>query len=260
MDFEEIIEEIQNHAHSAKNQLIPLVNLVNSLCERLESGEEILKEELKEKLNFVLTTSSRSIDLLNIIMSPDKEELRDNPLNRLRLRELSLGKVAMYDDIIEKVLEYHTIAHMLAEKRITVDHSHSLKKGEVCITADKDLLRIAFLNVFENAIQNAPENGIISYGYNIIAEHHVFDIYNSGQPLLEDIRTKIIQRGYTTGKQHGTGLGLAICRDILQLHRGDVYAEPYRREGVNVLMLVSRELENAHPEMVNSDAIENKYS
>ena len=43
--------------------------------------------------------------------------------------------------------------------------------------------------------------------------------------IAQELRSKIFEPFYTSGKEHGTGLGLAIVRDIVERHGGTINLE-----------------------------------
>ena len=48
---------------------------------------------------------------------------------------------------------------------------------------------------------------------------------DTGNGIDPELRPKIFEPFYTSGKEHGTGLGLAIVRDIVERHGGTIRFE-----------------------------------
>lgn len=92
-------------------------------------------------------------------------------------------------------------------------------EGEAVIRADRLLLERVIDNFFINAIDNMHEGGVVSIAIN----EDIFEIYNSGSHIPEDIINDIwlpykkTDMGRNNTK--GTGLGLSIAGKILELHR-----------------------------------------
>jgi PAS domain S-box-containing protein len=101
-------------------------------------------------------------------------------------------------------------------------------EGMPAIQGDGILLRQAFTNLVQNAVEAMPHGGELRFGF--IAEGNAVEVSTSdtGHGIPESIRDKIFLPFYTT-KDKGTGLGLAIVHKIVLSHRGSVAVES--REG-----------------------------
>jgi PAS domain S-box-containing protein len=91
------------------------------------------------------------------------------------------------------------------------------------IRADEVLLRQAFTNLLQNAIESMPERGELKIS-GFEDSHVCICIYDTGHGIPEGIRDKIFLPFYTT-KERGTGLGLAIVHKIIVSHGGDIKVE-----------------------------------
>lgn len=92
------------------------------------------------------------------------------------------------------------------------------------VQGDEILLRQAFTNLVQNAVDSMPQGGDVSFGFG--GEGNVLEITisDSGHGVPEKIRDKIFLPFYTT-KDGGTGLGLAIVHKIVVSHRGSISVE-----------------------------------
>ena len=88
------------------------------------------------------------------------------------------------------------------------------------INADEVLLRQAFTNLLQNALEAMPDGGELQVrGFN--NDYVCVSISDTGHGIPESIRDKIFLPFYTT-KERGTGLGLAIVHKIVVSHGGDL--------------------------------------
>ena len=88
------------------------------------------------------------------------------------------------------------------------------------VNADEILLRQAFTNLLQNAIESMPDGGELTVR-GFINDLVCISIADTGHGIPESIRGKIFLPFYTT-KERGTGLGLAIVHKIVVSHGGDL--------------------------------------
>jgi signal transduction histidine kinase len=103
----------------------------------------------------------------------------------------------------------------------------------VWVHADVSMMERAVQNLIENALKSTPAGGTIQVSIVLDANHLVFSIANTGNPMPDDLIQWI-----NTFKEDNTllgkrpaklGLGLLIVQKILLLH--DSSLEAYTQEG-----------------------------
>lgn len=92
------------------------------------------------------------------------------------------------------------------------------------IWGDEILLRQAFANLIQNAVEAMPHGGELNFRFSVDESLLQIAISDTGHGIPEAIRDKIFLPFYTT-KDKGTGLGLAIVHKIIVSHRGDIAVE-----------------------------------
>jgi two-component system sensor histidine kinase PilS (NtrC family) len=97
-------------------------------------------------------------------------------------------------------------------------------RGTPLLHGDEILLRQAFTNLIQNAVEAMPQGGDLVFGFTKEAHLSEIAISDSGHGIPEKIRDRIFLPFYTT-KDHGTGLGLAIVHKIVVSHRGSISVE-----------------------------------
>ena len=98
------------------------------------------------------------------------------------------------------------------------------------IKGDEVLLRQAFINLIQNAVEAMPQGGMLM----IQAAHAGTEpdcieiiISDTGHGISADIQDKIFLPFFTT-KEKGTGLGLAIVHKIVVSHGGSITVQSSR--------------------------------
>lgn len=63
-------------------------------------------------------------------------------------------------------------------------------------------------------------------------------ITDSGKPILDEVKDKIMQPFFTTKKiGEGTGLGLSVSMRIIEKHNGKMYLDKNAKETTFVIVL-----------------------
>ncbi len=111
------------------------------------------------------------------------------------------------------------IAGVLGEREdikvhLSADRAPSLYGDEI-------LLRQAFTNLIQNAVEAMHQGGDLKFAFSLKEETVEIAISDSGHGIPEKIKDRIFLPFYTT-KDKGTGLGLAIVHKIVVSHRGSI--------------------------------------
>ena len=95
--------------------------------------------------------------------------------------------------------------------------------GEQIVTADRDMLRRAILNLLLNALDVMPDGGELVVTAHAGPAGLSIEVADSGPGLSPEARQRAFEPFFTT-KSNGTGLGLAIVERIAAVHGGDIVA------------------------------------
>ncbi|MCJ7434572.1 MAG: ATP-binding protein [Anaerolineales bacterium] len=170
------------------------------------------------------------------------------------LRTLSLadaGELALnfqLVDINKLISDIH--AHHLYQfnqKRITLDVSTTLNTGvepaPVILKADLDPARFTqvLTNILDNALHYTPEGGRVVIATRQSGDQVEVAIQDNGPGVTADEATRIFERFYRIDSSRarddgGSGLGLAIAKSIIEMHKGKIWAESEKGEGVKVVI------------------------
>jgi signal transduction histidine kinase len=195
------IGQMASHvAHEVRNSLVP-VTLYLSLLKRRLADDEGSREIVKKMAAGFTTLEATVSDLLQFTAD------RDPNWQRFEVRSL-----------VEEVLA--SLAPQLAAQSIETVLDVPERQT---VTADRDMLRRAVLNLSLNALDAMPDGGrlfVTSFNGPGGLELEVAD---TGPGLSEQAQRRAFEPFFTT-KSNGTGLGLAIVDRIAEVHGGDVAA------------------------------------
>ena len=203
-------------AHEVRNGLMPMT-LYTSLLQRRMAGDSG-GVELLEKMETGLTALDTIVnDLLHFTT--------DRQPNKSTFDALQLiGEVC---DALRPQCDAQGI-------EIDLDVPLGL-----IISADRDMVRRALLNLVLNAVDVMPSGGELTVT-GVESKHGVeIEVADSGPGLPEDA-TKLFEPFFTT-KHAGTGLGLAIVFRTAQVHGGDVSAANCPQGGAAFTLRFPRE-------------------
>jgi signal transduction histidine kinase len=111
------------------------------------------------------------------------------------------------------------------------------------VFGEKQLLSQMLKNLIGNAIKYAPKKGSIQFSFQDGDENFSeLSIYNQG-PVVPDQEIDHIFRRFQQGEKpkEGHGIGLFFCKKIMDLHRGEIFAEKGRKEGFNIIVKIPKE-------------------
>lgn len=219
---------LANMSHELRTPMHAILSFSDFGLSKLETAE---RKKLGHYFDRIHTSGHRLLHLLN--------ELLD-------LSKLEAGKMALNLQSCDPAEIIHLCVeelHTLADERKQHIEIHTKPTAQK-ITADPERLLQVIRNLLSNAIKFSPEGKTIQVTLDTISLGKPPDepavpgikiqVEDSGVGIpseeLESIFDKFIQSTKTATGAGGTGLGLAICKEIIELHRGQIYAEN-RAEG-----------------------------
>lgn len=153
-------------------------------------------------------------------------------LSRLEKGELEVNKVqvALRDRVVLPALE--AMDRELQEQHMKVDNRIS---ESLVLHADVNLLRIVYDNLLSNAARYGREGGVIVLDAQESADTVTLSVRNDGEGIPPDKMAKLFRKfsrldiPESAGKR-GTGLGLYICKEIVEKHGGEIWADSLQGE------------------------------
>jgi nitrogen fixation/metabolism regulation signal transduction histidine kinase len=201
-----------------------------------------LAHEIRNPLNLIMLTAhhlgnqfaphemEKSQKFQELISSLKAET---EQLNKVVNNFLTIGKPAelrrepcTVEDILADIVLM--VRQQLLSKAISIERSGDMKRVFI---ADREQLRLVFLNLIVNAITAVRSGGKIQIdaAFNEELKQVHISVIDNGPGISENDFDKIFEP-YFTRKDGGTGLGLALVKRIIKDHDGDVVVEN-RTEG-----------------------------
>jgi len=201
----------------ASHQLRTPLSTINWYAEMLLAGDAgKLTKNQKTYLNEIYTGNQRMVSLVNALLNTSRIELGTFAVN-----PKSMDFVAEAQSVL-KELE----PEIQAKKLVVNTEFAKLPK----ITADPDLIRIIFHNLFTNAVKYTPEGGKVDLSISMNNGSIEVQVSDSGYGIpkkqQDEIFTKLFRADNVKEKDTtGTGLGLYIVKSILDHSGGKIWFE-----------------------------------
>ena len=239
---EQLNERLQ--IENPNDELGHLGSAFNSTLARLERSFDQLRRFTADASHELRTplTAIQSVGEVSLKMHGDVSYYRDkigsmleetNRLTRLvdsllTMARADSGRVQLHRvevNLFDLAEETVGLLEVLAEEKqqsILIDGERSIS-----VTADRTILRQAFVNLLHNAVKYSPEHGDIQLRVRETEQDAIVEVEDSGPGIAPEHRTRIFERFYRVDKSRtraagGAGLGLSIAQWAVLAHGGTI--------------------------------------
>ena len=194
------------------------ITAIRAASEILHDDEDIPEELRKQFLQNIISESDRLNRLIDKILDLEKFETGKQ---KIYLSRNNISKT------IEKTLE--SLKQLIKNKKICVEFNDYNK--EIKAFYDEERIVQVMHNLLSNAIKFCSEKeGKISIQIIENKTNIEVRIHNNGKGIMKEDFEAIFDKFYQSRNQNvkkpiGSGLGLAICKQIIEHHKGKIWAE-----------------------------------
>ena len=240
----------------SKDEMGELASSFNKMSTDLARSSNARKQmtadiahELRTPLSLILGHAEAVHDG---VLPPTKEnfEIIRDEAERLEhlvedLRTLSLadaGKLSIHRQEVspQKLLNdiQATYFHIASQKNVKI--SLDVASEIPMLNIDPGRMTQVLTNIFDNALRHTPEGGQIHLSAQKVDGGVQLSIQDSGPGIKgEEDANRIFERFYRTDSARhrddgGSGLGLAIAKSIVEIHRGQIWAESKPGQGLKI--------------------------
>lgn len=184
---------------------------------------ELIKERTKDAFvqqyaHRIRTASERMVEMIVLL-------LQDAAMSQGKIT-LNMSEVNV-SELCESVVEFYRAR---AEEKSQFLNSQI--EPNCIVLGDKQYVFQIIENLLSNAIKYSASKQRITLSLRRIVSDGVIEIavHDEGQGLTEDDLSKLFRKfqrlsAKPTGNESSTGLGLAIVKELVELHRGKIWAE-----------------------------------
>jgi len=206
---------VRTLAHEVRNPL----NNINMSVEQLLQVPDGTVEDSPLFLDIIQRNSKRIGDIITELL--DTSRPTDLVFDRCSLQ-------AIMDESISEAIDRITLQHVNMQIRYANEPCH--------IMANKEKLKIAFLNIIINAVEAVESmTGELNVSIDTVKDSHVVTIRDNGCGIPEENVSRLFEP-YFTSKRNGMGLGLAATLNILQSHKATVDVTSALKQGTTFII------------------------
>ncbi|MFD1255476.1 ATP-binding protein [Mucilaginibacter terrae] len=221
-------------AHDLRNPIGGIASLTGLVIE-----DEECNTEQKTYLSLVKDTAYNTLELINEILE---------------------ATTSNKDNLVKQKVEINTLLNNSVEllrfkaseknQQITL---HLLDMHQEMLISREKIWRV-ISNLISNAIKFSPTGGTVQVMIVKTNQHVEISVHDTGIGIPAHLKDKVFNM-FTEAKRPGTmgeksfGLGLSICRQIIEMHNGQIWFESNEQTGTTFyirLPLYSQELQYQH--------------
>jgi signal transduction histidine kinase len=211
-------EFVSNVTHELKTPLISIKGYSEIMYEGMLGD---LNEKQKHGMKVIVSNSERLNRLIESLLH----------MNAFQFKKQHVFSPLSLADVMESAIK--SLSSKIEEKGIILTTNY--EKSLHFIYGNTELLKQLFLYLLDNAIKFSPYGSRIGiWAYEENGSMHV-EVSDNGIGIPENQIPKVFERFYQvdgsmTRNYGGNGLGLYLSKNIVEIHKGDIWLES--REGV----------------------------
>jgi len=241
----------------SKDEMGELASSFNKMSTDLARSSNARKQmtadiahELRTPLSLILGHAEAVHDG---VLPPTKEnfEIIRDEAERLEhlvddLRTLSLAdagelSITLQEVSPQKLLNDIQAAYLHIASQKNVKIQLDIPSEIPMLNIDPGRMTQVLTNIFDNALRHTPEGGRIVLAAQTIDDSVQLSIQDSGPGIEGEDANRIFERFYRTDSARhrdagGSGLGLAIAKSIVEMHRGQIWAESEPGQGLKIII------------------------
>lgn len=229
--YERFVSLTKNLETNQNNQRRIIASISHDIKTPLTSimgyAEQLQKDSVTEerKKRYLNTVYDKSIEIKELVNEFD-EYLSFNQSQPLSLHLCST------ETITQKLKEEYAVEL----EEIGVDFEVKNYAGDTPICVDRQKIKRVFGNILSNSIKHfRTDKKLISISINADKKTVYIDVDDNGEGVEKEKLDIIFEPLYTSDEgRKVAGLGLAICHEIIDGHRGKIYAEESELGGLKV--------------------------
>lgn len=211
---------VQDITAAVSHDLLNPLSVIFGLVENLQDDpKEPLSRSQQESLARITSNARRMTGLVRNLLDSEALE-RGTPTLVLRAVDVNA--------LIERCADANACDAAARKINVAMDLDANLPRA----TVDELLLERLLNNLLHNALKFTPSGGDIKLTTRGSARSFQIEVWNSGQPIVEELQPILFEKHTRCPGSSGVGLGLYICHLAARLHDGSIKLHHPRSGGV----------------------------
>ncbi len=232
----ERMDSIERFAADVSHEL---KNPLTSLKSAVETASIVKKSGDRKKLMDIIQHDVQRLDRLITDISNASRidtELSREEFEKINLRELLNNLLDVYAaDPLKRTSEEKQGWNKSVQTQNATITLNNASKAEITIWGLESRLAQVFQNLLSNALSFTPDGGTISVTVAPLNKKISITVENEGPGIPAGKLDNIFERFYSerpANEDYGqhSGLGLSICKQIIEAHGGQIFAENVKNE------------------------------
>jgi len=228
-------EIVREKTHELKKQMAKVQNLLRQQSDFIAVAAHEFRTPLSIAL-FQLEDTIESYEHLPEVLSEMKtvegslDNLKELIQRLFTIQQYDLEKITL-DTIEVDILDFlkklfKELTPLMREKAFEFVFESTIK-SKILLKIDQGQMRQVLHNLLTNASKFTPEKGKIILRVQSKKSHTLIQIADNGKGIPKEDQKRVFEKFQTTNvsKVMGIGLGLYLCKQIVELHKGKVWAE-----------------------------------
>ena len=215
-------------AHDLKSPFHGLLGLTRMIVEEYDSMSE---SEVKSYLQIIKESTESTYKLIE---------------NLLEWSRLESGKMK-YNPALQNMFMIVEDTRILLNQNARMKNINLRNKlgHQSFVWGDDTMLQSLVQNLISNAIKFTPTNGIIEVTENQFDSYIEYTVSDTGIGIKESDIEKLFRIDMSfstkgTQQEKGTGLGLVLCKEIVNIHGGEISVQSKISEGTKIIFTLSK--------------------
>ena len=206
-----VYDEVMNQTvHDLKNPLSSIQ--LGAEIMGLSSSDEFVRKDFSD---IIIRNVKRVMARLDNLLTLSKRE------DKIKIKKTSLDFIELLSSVI------HNLSEISKNKSQILDLDGP---ANLCFYGDINMLESIFENLISNAIKFSPLNSAIKISVRVQEQNIITVIEDHGSGLNKADHARLFVRfaklsATPTASESSHGLGLSIVKMLVELHRGNVWAE-----------------------------------
>jgi len=206
-------------AHDLKNPFNSIIGFSEMLTDEIGSGDQSAMENYARMIN---DSAVQTLRLLENLL-----EWANSQTGKIGFNPVQVNLSTLFRE------EFSVLKDIAAGKNIKLSSSFP---ENLIVVADRNMIKTILRNLISNAIKFTHKGGNVEVIVRIDQEKVEFSVSDNGVGMNKENLAKLFRidsnlstRG--TQNEKGTGLGLFLCKEFVEQHGGNIWAESEQGKG-----------------------------